>query len=297
LRTEKAYLPEIDAYIKYFNKNGQFKAYDSAQLNTIIDPNEFDIVWEFKGFGGLKKGNSKFLLVHEYASLSTGSYPVIKNLLKAKMNPKPDLRVFLNEDVRKGFPFHDNIEFCYRDMGIEPSFLEVKSEHKEFDFVYVGAVSKARNIDRLLAIVNEKKLGKLCLIGNVDPDLYERYKSNKDFIFTGKVPYNHVPGIASKAVYGINYIPNKYPYNLQTSTKLLEYLALGLNILTTDYSWVRKFEQNNGCSFYKLRDHSDFDMKMISSFPFASNANLENFIWDNVIKDSKVEDKLLTLLK
>ena len=297
VRSAKAFLPEIDAYVSYFNNTGRFRAFDSAQSEASPWSGEYDVVWEFKGFGGIKKGNKRFLLVHEYASLSTGTLPHLKNFLKAKFNPRPDLRVFLNEEVRSGFLFRDNIDFCYRDMGIDPRFLEARSDRKEYDFVYVGAVSKSREIDRLLAVMNEKKMGRLCLIGSVDPDLYERYRNNRDFIFTGKIPYAQVPEIASKAVYGINYIPDRYPYNLQTSTKLLEYLALGLRVLTTDYSWVRKFERIHGCSFYKLRKTSDFDMRSISEFPHYCNLNTENFLWDKIIRESKIEEKLFSLLK
>lgn len=100
LRSERVYLPEIHACINYFNKTEGFKAYDSSKLKDF-NLNEFDIVWEFKGFGGIKMRNQ--VLVHEYASLSTGNFPLIKNILKAKINPKPDLRIFLNESVKAGF--------------------------------------------------------------------------------------------------------------------------------------------------------------------------------------------------
>jgi glycosyltransferase involved in cell wall biosynthesis len=296
IRSNKAILPEIDAYIQYFNKTKHFRAFDSAQFGTNFEPNEFDIVWEFKGFGGIKKKNDR-LLVHEYASLSTGALPLFKNFMKAKFNYKPNLRVFLNEDVKNGFSFHDEIDFCYRDMGIDQRFLVAQSSYKEYEFTYVGSVSKSRELDNLLGVMNEKKLGKLCLIGDVDPDIYAKYKNNKDFIFTGKVPYSQVPEIASKAVYGINYIPDKYPFNIQTSTKLLEYLALGLKVLTTDYRWVRRFEQTHECSFYKLKSLLDFDMKSISTFQFVSNVKMEKFLWDKIIKDSKIEEKLMSLLK
>lgn len=291
VRTGKAFLPEIDAYVKYFNKLEGFEAYDSQLLDENYSIDDFDVIWEFKGFGGVRDVNK--VIVHDYASLSTGSFPKVKNNLKKWLNPKPNLRVFLNQAVRQGFNFNDDIEFCYRDMGIDERFLSVKSEEKEYDFVYVGSICKGRGMDRFLAEFTRKPQGKLCLIGNVEDDIYNEYKHNKDLVFTGSVPYGEVPIIASKAVYGINYIPDKYPFNIQTSTKLLEYLALGLKVITTDYQWVRDFEKLHGCSFYKLNLKQDgFNRDYIKSYDYKSNFAVENHLWDAVLENSGLKEKI-----
>ena len=291
VRTGKAFLPEIDAYVKYFNKLEGFEAYDSQLLDENYSIDDFDVIWEFKGFGGVRDVNK--VIVHDYASLSTGSFPKVKNNLKKWLNPKPNLRVFLNQAVRQGFNFNDDIEFCYRDMGIDERFLSVKSEEKEYDFVYVGSICKGRGMDRFLAEFTRKPQGKLCLIGNVEDDIYNEYKHNKDLVFTGSVPYGEVPIIASKAVYGINYIPDKYPFNIQTSTKLLEYLALGLKVITTDYQWVRDFEKRHGCSFYKLNLKQDgFNRDYIKSYDYKSNFAAENHLWDVVLENSGLKEQI-----
>lgn len=296
LRSENAFLPEIDAYIDYFQKTSEFIAYDSSKIKDEYSINDFDVIWEFKGVGGIKSKNH--ILIHDYASLSTGSLAKVKNLAKKMLNYKPNLRIFLNEFVQKEFKFNDNIDYCYRDMGINEAFLNVNNNYKEYDFVYTGSISKSRNMDKLLKKFNNNNIGKICLVGNVDDDIYNEYKYNKDIIFTGKVDYLDVPNIASKAIYGLNFIPDKYPYNLQTSTKLLEYLALGLNIVTTDYKWAREFERMQGCSFYKI-DSKDIDinMKDIENYEFVSNFNEDCFLWDNIIKKSDIEKKILLNIK
>lgn len=294
IRSEKAFLPEVDAYIKYFNKNG-FDAYDSSNLLGEYNIKDFDVIWEFKGLGGIKVKDQ--ILVHEYASLSTGTFPLIKNKLKTVLNHKPHLRIFLNENVKSGFNFNDNVDYCYRDMGIDEGFLNVKNEKKEFDYVYVGSVSKSRNIDQLLEVFTKKNNGKLCLIGNVEDEIYVKYKNNKDLIFTGKVPYSEVPKIASKAIYGINFIPDKYPFNVQTSTKLLEYLALGLKVITTDYKWIRQFEKKYNCSFYKINSSDlEFEISKIKQHQFVSNFNANDFLWDFIIEQSKIKNKIKNLI-
>lgn len=296
VRSENAFLPEISAYIDYFNKTESFKAYDSSKLKIGYDINDFDIIWEFKGLGGIKANNK--VLVHEYASLSTGTFSKIKDTLKATLNPKPDLRIFLNQEVKKGFRFKDGIDYCYRDMGIDKRFIQRTSNKKEYDFVYVGSICKERGIDKLLKSFTQRENGTLCLIGGVEEDIYNKYKDVKNIYFAGKLPYEEVYKLASKAVYGINYIPDKYPYNIQTSTKLLEYLALGLKVVTTDYRWIREFENKYKCSFYKFNDDDFiFDIEKIKSHEFKSNFNPEKHLWEDIIRNSEIESKLLNLCK
>lgn len=291
IRNKKAFLPEINAYTRYFNNIKGFKAFDSSKLEGDYNINEFDIIWEFKGFGGIKSKDK--IVIHEYASLSTGSFPLFRNNMKSKLNPKPSFRIFLNKNVREGFKFKDSIDYCYRDMGIDESFINLEHTEKKYDFVYVGSICKARGIDVFLKEYIKAKPGKLCLIGNVEDELYEIYKGNKDITFTGKVSYSEVPKIASKAIYGINFIPDKYPYNIQTSTKLLEYLALGLKIITTDYKWVREFEEKNLCDFYKLNYRNiKIDIDRISKYNFKSNFKAEESIWNKVIEKSGIVEKL-----
>lgn len=295
IRSKNAFLPEIDAYIKFFNNTMGFKAFDSSKLGENYNINEFDIIWEFKGFGGIKSKDK--IIIHEYVSLSTGNFPVLKNYIKRKFNSKPSFRIFLNENVREGFKFKDSIDYCYRDMGIDESFMNVEHTEKEYDFVYVGSICKARGIDVFLKEFTKTKPGKICLIGNVEDEIYEVYKGNKDITFTGKVLYSEVPNIASKAIYGINFIPDKYPFNIQTSTKLLEYLALGLKIITTDYKWVRQFEEKNACDFYKLNYRNiKIDIDEISKYSFISNFKVEESIWNKVIEESGIVGKLRRLI-
>jgi len=295
MRSENAFLPEIDAYIDYFNKTKEFNAYDSSKIKDYKLA-DFDVIWEFKGFGGIKK-NKNQILIHEYASLSTGRFPILKNFIKSKINPKPDLRVFLNENVKKGFKFNDSVDSCYRDMGIDERFISQDEVEKEFDFVYVGSIGKEREMDKFLKAFTEKDNGTLCLVGNVEDEIYNEYKNHKNLIFTGKVPYSEVPKIAAKAEYGINFMPDKYPFNIQTSTKLLEYLALGLKVVTTDYAWVRDFEKINNNTFYYLNNnHISINLKKIEDFDFVSSLDAEKYLWNNVIASSGITEELLKLI-
>ena len=295
-RSEGALLPDIDAYVKYLNQDADFEAYDSRDLADGYNIQEFDAIWEFKGLGGERPDNQ--LLIHEYASLSTGKFAKVKNLVKTIKNTKPDLRVFLNQDVRDGFYFRDQVPFTFRDMGLDQQFIDVPKAKKEFDFIYVGSISKEREIDRLLASFVNHKQGKLHLVGTIEDDeIYSTYKSHPDITFVGRVDYADIPEIASKAVYGLNYMPNKYPYTLQTSTKMLEYSALDLKIISTDYKWARDFEKKHGSRFYYFNQDKDFNLTNIEDFEFKNNFKAEDYTWDKVFEQARIKEQLKEIWK
>lgn len=296
IHTGKAIIPEIKSYISYFNNLAGFSAFESTELKDYnID--DYDVIWEFKGIGGVKRGN--YILVHDYNSLSTGTLPRIKDKIKKIINTKPDLRIFLNKNVYNGFAFNDGVDYCFRDMGINPNATRIASDTKEYDFVYLGAVSKSRKIDVLLdGFVKTAGNSSLCLIGKYDDEIYQKFGQYNNLIFTGLLPYEEVPKVASKAQYAINYMPNKYPFNVQTSTKLLDYVAMGLKVITTDYKWINEFERENNCKFYRIDENNpSFSLEEIQNFDFISQINVHDFLWDSIIENAGVADKICTIMK
>lgn len=284
LDTKKAYLPEINAYINYFKKKGiDAKRVYKEDLNDI---SEYDVIWKFAGIDtvGYKEGH----VIHEYNSLTTGNLRWIKDKLKKQINVKPAARVFLNKEVKDVMNFNDNVPSFIRDMGIAKEFF-MQSSHKEYDFVYIGAMDENRMLDKILHSFKGVECNKnILMIGKPNNNLYNQFKETENIIFTGALKYEEIPQIASKAIYGLNYIPDVYPYNNQTSTKLLEYCALGLNIVTTDYSWVRKFENQENAHFYKINKNKVYlNFDDISKFEY-NTPDVMKYEWDRVLEQSKL---------
>ncbi|MBP0724472.1 glycosyltransferase [Bacillus sp. RG28] len=296
-RTSKSYLPQIDATIKYFNgKNLGFRLFDSYEIKDI-KLNEFDCLWKFMGIDTSR--NIDIPIIHEYPSLSTGIFPKLKNKLKKSITSKPHLRIFLNEYVKEEMGFNDQIEYVYRDVGVDDQFFQYKESVKKYDCVYVGSISKARGIPQLLDQFKYKyKNLSLLLVGTVPDEIYNHYSNCDNITFTGNLPYEDVPKYASQAVYGINYMPNKYPYNLQTSTKLLEYLAMDLQVITTDYFWINHFMKENQLNFIKINENLDNLETLMKSHEIIPNqfTKMEKFKWTNIIEQSGLEEKLLKLI-
>ena len=70
----------------------------------------------------------------------------------------------------------------------------------------------------------------------------------------GPASGRHVWSRVRRARFGLNLVSNSAPYNQQTSTKLLEYCAVGLPVVTNDYAWVRYFAAHHNANFHVLRD-------------------------------------------
>ena len=273
--TQNSYLPEVQAYKEYFESKGM-----KVFLEDSYGPT--DINWKIMGLDFKK--NTK-LTIHDYPSLSSGGkFPKIKDLIKSSFNIKPDLRLFLNEYVRKRLNFKDNTPYLIRDMGIHKSFFNISNIEKEYDFVYLGTLSKGRGIHKLIDLFSsDLKSQKLLLIGSIPEELYLKIKNLNNITCTGKLTLNEVPYFAAKAIYGINFIPDVYPFNIQTSTKLLEYCALDLKIITTDYFWVNNFEKENSARFFKINeDLSNFNTTDLESFEFIT-PNLEHLEWNKLL--------------
>lgn len=286
-----AYKPEALIYKAFFEKNGAqldiLKEIDEQQLSN------YDIEWHFAGFDRLSKKTSR-IKIHEYTSLSVPPLPKIKNLIKKKFNVKPDLRIFQTESVRRHFNFTDDIPYLFRGPGISESFFKppITSIHKSYDFVYLGTMEAVRSIDYFLG-----KIIKLCpkcrilMIGKAPEKLLNKYNlPTIDFI--GPVSHEQVPIYLQKATYGLNLMPDKYPFNIQPSLKLLEYCATDLKVITTDYKWVREFEQKHQAKFFKLNaDLSNLEYSQLEQFNFI-NPHLEDFRWEKVIKRAEILPKI-----
>jgi hypothetical protein len=92
----------------------------------------------------------------------------------------------------------------------------------------------------------------LLLVGDVPDEL--RTHLPVSVTCTGRVPYVDVPQQLRRARFGLNLVSNIAPYNQQTSTKLIEYCAVGLPVVSNDYAWVRYFAAHYQGNFHLLRD-------------------------------------------
>lgn len=284
VRTGRAYLPELDAYKDYFKGK-----YNVSIVFDSDDLSRFDILWYFMGSKGKRFHKDQFI-IHEFASLSRPPYSGIKNFIKKKVLNTPDLRVFLNGYVKNGMAFTDNVPFVFRDMGVDPVFNESATcDKKRWDVVYVGAMDSSRKIDVAINQLTSKlPKVKIVLVGDAPAKLRRRYECD-NITFLGRVDYKSVPDVIKQAKFALNYVPDVFPYNIQTSTKLLEYIACGTPVISNRYHWVEDFSSKNSVDVVYLDDFSSEHLKKAPIM--AKNRGLISQ-WQEVISNSKLEQYL-----
>jgi glycosyltransferase involved in cell wall biosynthesis len=274
----KAFLPEIEAYREFFEKHGV--------KTTVARPNDqavqhADVEWRFMGFSFRR--NKAPLLIHEYASASLPPQRSFKDFIKSRFTVKPDFRFFLNEYVRSRFSFNDQVPCGLRDMGVRPEMLLPSSSgEKIYDFIYVGSISADIQPNRLLQVFTQPAMREktLLIVSKSYESLQKRYSAFSNIIFKGPVPQKEVVHYIRQSSFAINYKPDIAPHSQQTSTKLLEYAACRVPVVTTDYLWMRKFQQQYGGNYFYLQpDLSNLRRTAVNNFEY-SFPDLSEWTWE-----------------
>jgi hypothetical protein len=211
------------------------------------------------------------------------------------LNRRPDLRIFNGYFIESELNFQDGVQHIVRNPGVSAHFFFDSKPQKEYDFVYLGAMDRSRNVLTYFDWICEKlPLSSIIAIGEPPPvkHLKQRYPN---IHFVGRVAHQNVPLLLKSAEYGLNLIPDQYPYHLQPSYKLMEYCAAGLKVITTDYPWANHFEQFHQGRFFILNHHfANLNMESLSHFPFLT-PDISQLTWENSFSQSGLLDLLLKI--
>lgn len=284
-----SYSPEIYALNSYLENNGYSN--DIISLHELYQyQHEYSLAYIKMGFIPLWDRRLKIPQVHDYASLSTGKYKTLKNFMKKYLSHKPVFRSFLNNSVKTRMNFKDNIPFIYRDMGAENFFFDKVEVKKEYDFCYVGSIIDDREVNKVLDnFINSKYT--IVLVGEAKLSNLEKYKSHKNIIFLGKKDRVETSNIMKRARIGFNYMPNIDPWNTQTSTKVIEYLAAGLMVISNQYQWINEFQYQNNVYYYddiNEVDLSNFLSVYEKDIEEIKKKNFSCLKWDSIFDESQI---------
>jgi glycosyltransferase involved in cell wall biosynthesis len=292
IHNHRAFLPELPAYQSFFQ---------SKNIETCIaqygeeEKSGADVYWYMMGFY-MKAFHKKKLIIHEYSSASVPPYRKLKDFLKSRLSPRPDFRLYLNEYVRGQINIHDGVPFGYRDMGVSDTFLyETENIAKEFDFIYSGNLSAQRKLDILLKPFDQGALKQhsIILLGHDEQNLAKTFRHCDNIFFQSAVPWEEVPGWLSKARYCVNFIPDLEPFNAQTPTKFLEYAAMKIPVISTNYFWISEFQERYGGNYFLLKeDLSNMTWDRITRFPYEF-PDLHSWRWEERIQSSGILEFLL----
>lgn len=301
LHTGSAYVPEVETYKAFLElqgskvkllKNLSLALQESADVLIIMMGRHF--FWQ--------KPKSHAAVIHEYHSLGTGRLAKVKDLVRRLLSFKPDGRILLNEQVRQRMRFYDDVPFIYRDMGVPDYFYhkpKADTCEKRYDFAYVGRMNKRRRFSRFLrGFLGQVPERSIALIGDATPKIKRRFGQAHTIHFFGRVERREIPRLLAQCRCAINYIPDIYPYNIQTSTKLLEYLAFGLPVITTDYAWIREFEREMGVRFPRIGERCEGLRQLMDDFPPEKVVgDFKQWQWDIVLEKSGFQAFLMDVCR
>jgi glycosyltransferase involved in cell wall biosynthesis len=286
IHPHKAFLPEVAAYTGFFSRYGI--------VTKVIKPEEAatahcDVEWHFMGHH--TRRNKAVLTIHEYASASVPPFSKVKDAIKKLINATPDYRLFNNEYVLEQFRWRDGVPYGIRNYGIPSGTAHLlPGIEKKHDFVYVGSLDATRRPEVLLNRFTQGDLQQhslLILSGNYET-ISQQYAAATNITFAGPIPYSDIYAHIQQARFGINYMPDRLPFNRQTAAKFLDYAACGLPIISTNYKWVRDFQQQYGGNYFYLNaDLSNLTWKAITEFDYAP-PRLESWTWESQLRSSGV---------
>ena len=284
IRNGPSYLPEIDAYCAYIQSRGhQTMVHYSSQPV----PSSASVVWWFCGRVPLREAHRLrgAFQIHEYASASIPPYAWLKDQVKHWTQPRPDYRIYQNGWVRERMGFADGVPHALRDMGVADYFFDTPTNTPapEFDLVYLGEMSRLLAFIPVLQAIDAAGRS-LLLVGDVPAELQAHLPAN--VTCTGGVDHAQVPHHLRRARFGLNLVPNATPFQQQTSTKLLEYCAVGLRVVSNAYPWMRYFMAQHKANFFLLNDDAP---SLATSFGEALDAypyevpNVCSLAWPQVL--------------
>lgn len=146
-------------------------------------------------------------------------------------------------------------------LAVSANFLQCAPGNKENEssvrFIYIGTLSRARRLDRMILAAQKIRLaakdGNDFEISFIGPDksdgLYEEMIEELDLSpvvsIKPPVPYQDIPNILSQYDVALAIVP-EYPLDWQyhPTLKVLEYRALGMPIIATDFEPNREVVQD-----------------------------------------------------
>lgn len=281
----RAILPGLEAYLQFFPRYNIETTVCVAGSESIP---EADVEWHFMGTGGKRTGSGA-LLIHEYASASVPPLAKAKDRLKKMLNATPDFRIYLNEYVKQRLDFTDLVPYGYRDVGVDKTDL---SEHlnKQYDFILPGSLYPYSLSVKLFEKFTRGSLReKLLLVISPHAERFRnRFRKAENIRFLDRLSYADMMQYVKASRFGLNIRPQQAPFQFQTSSKVLDFCAAGIPVITTDSYWVREFLRRHGGRFLILKeDLSNLDPGQLEYFSFEF-PELESLSWERQIRGSGI---------
>jgi glycosyltransferase involved in cell wall biosynthesis len=119
-----------------------------------------------------------------------------------------------------------------------------------FDLCYLGLISLDRGLDTMLAVLESLKNCRLHLFGRIANDCLDLLTTQRDrVIIHGHVDQADAFPVMAQCGVGLALLKPVGDYPESYPTKLFEYMALGLPVITSDFPLYRSIIETHQCGF------------------------------------------------
>lgn len=278
VQPRKAFLPEFRAIGNYLVDQQNFDVLMTDDHSYLSDP-QVDAAFVSLGFIPRLR-NRRSVIVGRYASASTGFAYKFKDFAKRNLNLKFDFVLCQNQFVFR-HACGPRQEVLYLPMGFFPELIQERKS-AVFDAVYSGTVNRPGVEPTLMRLA---QLGlKVAVVGS-----NETVMAHSNIANLGQLPIQEVYEIYSVSKFGLNLVPNKRPFAQQASTKLIEYVAAGLKVITTQYPWAQRFAAERNAGFLELT--TETTRREIETFEYSSPP-IPELSWPNLLSSLNLSNVL-----
>jgi hypothetical protein len=288
----RASYPELKAYRKHLVDRAVAVEVTLKEAQAARSL-ENSICWHIMGF--YPRRLPAAFVIHDYRSLSVGVGRTIKDWLKARLNHRPDLRIYQNDSIRLALGFNDDVPEIFLPMGVPDDILDFRSTDPSDpagDFCYVGSMLRERRIDRMISSFLRRygSSKTLWLYGTPDKQLKAAFSDCTNVVFAGLLPQNELFHELSRFRACVCYFPNHHPHLLQTPTKLLEYAALGRRIIANEQPRSRMAAEEFGITCH-WGPADDMFAEAPDMLDWPDNGSLDpaSLSWSSVIRRSGID--------
>lgn len=284
VRSKRAFLPEVDAYASYLRRRG----FHCAVVGTSREALECGAVVIIVFYGLFPKWSKRpTVLVADVNSRSVGTFRHLRDVAKLLLNHKPDIRVTQNEYVAASLVGRGAAAGTHRGMGYFPALVRARKEMK-YDVIYSGTSSRSGVTQAIWRLLEEGL--RVCVVGS-RPNFRD---VSKELTVVERASVREVYELYSQTRVGLNYVPIREPFIRQESTKLIEYCAAGLGVVTTRYPWVNQFEESRNGRF--LTWSEDLTRKDILCYPYEVPC-VDDLAWPDLLDRTCLAEIIEDLLK
>jgi hypothetical protein len=287
--TGRAYLPEAYAYRRYLTERGHRA--ECVDRPDAIGDADIAIVFSIRDQWAARRSGAK--VVHEYHSLSTGKFKAAKHLVKRMLAPRPAGRIFLNDHVAERYGFQGSTPAIVRPMGIDAEFFDCAvGGSPDKDIVYCGSLGRRGVLSTIAELA--RRGFTLLVIGDIPDGTDIGAFAGLPVEFTGQLPRDDLPAALARARFGLNVTPDAYPYNIQTSTKTIEYAAAGLGIISNRYRWIDHFARERSAAILWLDRLTS--PEALAGY-VAAPIDVTDLLWSHILDEAGFERFLLSTLE